>query len=305
MAALKQYLEDKLVDVIKPGSKVYFIDYPLYNNVGDILITKGTEAFFSRYGIQVLGRAGVNNYLFPPIPPDCTLVFQGGGNFGDLHQAHQALREQVVERFPDRRIVVLPQTIHYESTNRLEASAGIFRKHPDLYLFVRDERSFEQAIRFTDKVILSPDMAHELWPIAGVGIPLYRTLYLLRSDCEAAASQSEFSGNAIKDWDRVLDRTDKYLMRYLRQLHKLDRVTGNSWINIYHYWRVYTDRLVNKAVVEFSKYEEIVTSRLHGHILACLMGKPNYLIDNSYGKNYSYYHAWTRIVAYVHKGWRR
>jgi len=302
MASLKQHLEDRLLTAIKPGSKVYFIDYPVYGNVGDILIAKGTEAFFRTYGIKVLGRASMLNYCFPPTAPDCTLVLQGGGNFGDLYQTHQALREQVVARFPDRRVVVLPQTIHFQSGDRLDASAGIFRKHPDLHLFVRDERSRAYAERFTDNVVLCPDMATELWPISSREPPEYPTLYLLRSDCEAAASQPGFSGNNIKDWNTLLGGIDRHLIRYLRKMHKLDRVTGNSVLNVYRYWRIYTDWLVRRVVKEFSRYEEIVTSRLHGHILACLMGKTNYLLDNSYGKNYSYYQAWTRIVPYAHCG---
>ncbi len=302
MAFLKQHLEDRLLTAIKPGSNVYYIDYPVYGNVGDILIAKGTEAFFRKYGIKVLGRASMLNYCFTPTAPDCTLVLQGGGNFGDMYQTHQVLREQVVTRFPDRRVVVLPQTIHFQSAARLDASAGIFRKHPDLHLFVRDERSCAYAERFTDNVVLCPDMATELWPISSVGVPEYPALYLLRSDCEAATSQSGFPGNNIKDWNTMLGRIDNHLIRYLRKLHKLDRKTGNSLLNVYRYWRIYTDWLVYRVVKEFSRYEEIVTSRLHGHILACLMGKTNCLLDNAYGKNYSYYQAWTRIVPYAHWG---
>jgi pyruvyl transferase EpsO len=302
MATLKQHLEEKLLTAIKPGSKVYFIDYPVYGNIGDILIAKGTEAFFRTNGIKVIGRASMLNYCFPPTAPDCTLVLQGGGNFGDLYQTHQVLREQVVARFPDRRVVVLPQTIHFQSSCHLEASAGIFRKHPDLHLFVRDERSCAYGERFTDNVVLCPDMSTELWPISSGETPKYPILYLLRSDSEAAACQPVFSGNNVKDWNTVLGRIDRHLMRYLRKLHKLDRVTGNSVLNPYHCWRIYTDWLVRRVVKEFSRYEEIVTSRLHGHILACLMGKANYMLDNSYGKNYSYYQAWSRFVPYAHWG---
>lgn len=301
MATLKQYLDNKLLEVIKPGSKVYFINYPVYGNIGDILIAKGTEAFFSRYGIKVVGRASVLNYRFPQTEPDCTLVLQGGGNFGDLYQAHQVLRERVVLRFPDRKVVVLPQTIHFESASNLDAAAAIFRTHPDLHLFVRDERSSVHAKQFTDNVILCPDMATELWPISSINPPEYKTLYLLRSDCEAAANQSAFSGNNNKDWDTLLSKVDQHLIRYFRKLHKMDRKTGNLLIKPYQYWRIYTDFLVKKVVKEFSRYEEVVTSRLHGHILACLMGKSNYVLDNSYGKNFSYYQAWTSILPYAHR----
>jgi Exopolysaccharide biosynthesis protein len=37
----------------------------------------------------------------------------------------------------------------------------------------------------------------------------------------------------------------------------------------------------------------VVTDRLHGHILACLMDKKHVVIDNSYGKNSTYMNQWT------------
>ena len=36
----------------------------------------------------------------------------------------------------------------------------------------------------------------------------------------------------------------------------------------------------------------VVSNRLHGHILACLLGLPNLLFDNSYGKCSDYFHTW-------------
>ncbi|MNC49338.1 putative pyruvyl transferase EpsO [compost metagenome] len=58
-------------------------------------------------------------------------------------------------------------------------------------------------------------------------------------------------------------------------------------------WYKYSDYLVGKAIRLFGSYQVIQTSRLHGHILSCLMDKKNILIDNSYGKNSSYYYTWT------------
>ena len=38
----------------------------------------------------------------------------------------------------------------------------------------------------------------------------------------------------------------------------------------------------------------IVTDRLHGHILSLLLGLPNVIMDNNYGKIRSVYETWTR-----------
>jgi pyruvyl transferase EpsO len=51
--------------------------------------------------------------------------------------------------------------------------------------------------------------------------------------------------------------------------------------------------LVRRAVDLFASHDHIVTDRLHGHILACLMNKPSTIVDNSYGKNSSYVSQWT------------
>ncbi len=37
----------------------------------------------------------------------------------------------------------------------------------------------------------------------------------------------------------------------------------------------------------------VVTDRLHGHILAFLLGVPHVLLNNSYGKNRDFYETWT------------
>lgn len=60
----------------------------------------------------------------------------------------------------------------------------------------------------------------------------------------------------------------------------------NLWIN-------YATKLVGEAVDLFSRFEVVTTDRLHAHILSCLMSIPNTVLNNSYGKNYSYVDAWT------------
>jgi pyruvyl transferase EpsO len=43
-----------------------------------------------------------------------------------------------------------------------------------------------------------------------------------------------------------------------------------------------------------SRGQVVVTDRLHGHILSLLMGIPQVLLDNSYGKVKSFYDTWTK-----------
>lgn len=61
MISLKQKLSG-LLDVIPKQSEIIYADYPLYGNVGDLFIMKGTEAFFKEHGIRVRKRWNPDNF---------------------------------------------------------------------------------------------------------------------------------------------------------------------------------------------------------------------------------------------------
>ncbi|MDG0808094.1 polysaccharide pyruvyl transferase family protein [Cohnella rhizosphaerae] len=287
-----------ILNVIPPGSNIYYIDYPVYSNGGDLLIMKGTEAFFRENGIRV--RARYSAFDFPDglsVPKDHILVLQGGGNFGDLYPVHQKLRERVVAGYPNNRVVILPQTIHYKDVREFDRTADILNRHKDVHLFVRDTLSLDMA---KDKfhrcgVYLSPDMAHQLWPIRGGGQPARELLRFMRTDIEKTEGQDglpvEGAGDVL-DWSTLYSRTEH---RSIRAIGKVMRISKGK-LPVGKFWIKYSDRLVSKAVERFAQYRTVQTSRLHGHILSCLMDKPNVLYDNAYGKNGRYYRTWTQGI---------
>ncbi|SFI28313.1 Exopolysaccharide biosynthesis protein EpsI, predicted pyruvyl transferase [Paenibacillus sp. UNC496MF] len=288
-----------ILNVIPPHSKIYYIDYPVHGNGGDLLIMKGTEAFFRDHRIHVQARYSVLD--FPDglaIPKDHILVLHGGGNFGDLYPAHQKLREKIVADYPGHRVVMLPQTIFYKSQAEFDKTAAVFNRHKDLHLYVRDTLSQEMAkARFkTCQVHLSPDMAHQLWPIRAKSAPDKELLCFLRTDIEKTAEQErlEASGKGdYLDWGTLFNTVEHKSIRVFNKMMQ----KGSGKLPLSSFWGKYTDYLVNKAVNRFSNYKTVQTSRLHGHILSCLMDKPNILLDNSYGKNASYYRTWTGGIA--------
>jgi pyruvyl transferase EpsO len=294
MDGLKNRLQ-QILKVIPPHSNIYYIDYPVHGNGGDLLIMKGTEAFFREHHIRVRARYSVLD--FPdklPIPKDHIIVLHGGGNFGDLYPAHQQLREQIVAEYSGHRVVILPQTIFYKNESAFDRTAAILERHPDLHLFVRDTLSLDMAKdKFkTSCVYLSPDMAHQLWPIRSRHVPEKELLYFLRTDIEKTAEQEhlEASGQGdYLDWSTLYSRVEQKSIRVFSGLLR----KGSGRLPVSMIWGKYSDYLVKKAVNRFGHYRTVQTSRLHGHILSCLLNKPNLLIDNSYGKNSCYYHTWT------------
>jgi pyruvyl transferase EpsO len=57
-----QQLSYKLDDIhrtLPMGSRVIYLDIPIYLNVGDLLINYGTDEFFKRSGMSVLAQLSV------------------------------------------------------------------------------------------------------------------------------------------------------------------------------------------------------------------------------------------------------
>lgn len=305
MIELKARLKE-IVPQIKIKSEIIYLDYPFHNNVGDLLIYKGTLLFFQDNGIQVkLCRSEKDlciREIKNQLTSTTTIICHGGGNFGDLYRTHQNLRELVVQNFPKNRIIIMPQTAYFSDEADLEKSAAVFRTHPDVIIYARDSRSFEILKKFSDHVVLMPDMAHQLYgnldfaPNRG-----FKTLYFLRTDCETNAEQrlmGSAEGENSVDWGDLLTKNDLRKTRLLRKLAKIAETHNifflKQWID--RRWRLHTHELTNRFSRVFSSYQEVVTSRMHGHILSCLVNTPNALIDNSYGKNSSYFTQWTSKV---------
>lgn len=292
------------------GSRVIYLDIPVYLNVGDLLINRGTEEFFGRSDISVLARLsvfdlceidlGTHTAILKPnavrlirsLDPTAVIVFQGGGNFGDLYPDLQLLREAVIKEFTERRIVILPQSIHFESPRAQAQAFELMFSHPDIHFFVRDRPSLELLESFSrGRSALMPDMAHALWgtfDARSATTPTKATLYMLRRDGERLQDQ-ETRPQSI-DWDDVITPIEKLGWRMVRKtLHtgvgSFQPIAMSGWYRL-------RDRLIDKAADRFSTHERVETDRLHGMILSTLVSRPVIYHDNSYGKLGRYAGEW-------------
>lgn len=305
MIDLKKQL-NAIVAEIKDKNDVIYLDYPFHHNVGDLLIYAGTLQFFRDNNIKVKLCRSEKDFDLAEIrknlTPNTTILCHGGGNFGDIYFVHQNLREQVVKNFRQNKVIIMPQTAHFSDEKRLAESAAIFRQHPDVVIYSRDTRSFELFKRFTDKVYLMPDMAHQLYGSLKINERKKDdTLYFLRVDCEASADQSAYNlpqETKTFDWVDLITEADQKKIHFLSRVAKVGRKLNSSFIKNYadKAWRAHTFEMANRNAHLFSGYKEVVTSRMHGHILSCLVDTNNMLIDNSYGKNSGYYAQWTQNI---------
>lgn len=280
------------------GRDVHFVDYPIHPNVGDILIMLGTLEFFRKSKVRPSICAPYYAYNENWANNDTVIVFQGGGNFGDLYRGPQQTRERVISKLKGNRIVILPQTIHFEDDDNLDSCARLFREHGDLHIFVRDRKSFEIAKTMTSNAYLVPDMAHHLWgssiTLGKVKCKKIGVLNFKRTDGEKG--KDGFSYDRTLDWPELVGKEVSFSIRAFNFLiKKLHNFGLNKPLLRFEYsiWIFISKILVNKSVRIFSSANEVETDRLHGHILSCLLSLPNTISDNSYGKNSSYSKEWT------------
>ncbi len=287
----------EIIRIIGHGVSIALLDEPVHRNIGDHLIQLGAERFFAKLGDPIIARAHVHSYkrlaLARQLRPDTVLVCAGGGHLGDLYPSHQRLREQLVADFPERRIVILPQSLYFQSADAEARMARAFGAHPDLHLFLRDRDSLQSAEQLgLSNLHLAPDMAHALYPVATTGNAAGGVLRLLRRDEEATGATD--ARDAI-DWPDLVRAGDTLALGLVATGSWISRSLGSPAAAENRLWALLDRRrsaLLRRAVTLLSGYERIVSSRLHGALLGLLLDKQVRLLPSLTGKSAAYYRTW-------------
>jgi pyruvyl transferase EpsO len=284
---LQASIHNCLRDHIRADEPMAILDFPDIRNCGDSAIWLGEMAYLkARYGKRPAYVSRMDDFSAEELEramPSGPIFIHGGGNFGDLWGAHQDFRERVLQLFPNRPIVQFPQSIHYQSPERIEESARAIGRHGNFTLLVRDEESKVFAEKHFDCAVhLCPDMAFAIGPIQPASAE-FPVLAMLRADREKAgdADLSAWPGLPVEDWisesagsvraSKALGAASALLSLKPAEvrLAKLDAAAHNRF---------------RRGIRQISRGRAIVTDRLHVHICSLLIGRPHAVLDNSYGK---------------------
>ncbi len=294
---LNRLIRQSLTPLI-PGDYI-LLDLPYYSNIGDNLIWRGTEDFLKGLSGNSLGRHSSRTFRFRPLPRDSTILLLGGGNFGDIWRSHQEFRLQVIESYPDNHIIILPQTIYYESEATFEEDIRRLNRHDRLTVCVRDHHSAELLKQkgFQRQLLTLPDMAFCIdrdTLLAKKRDISKDTLLLLREDKEAPTGRiignHTHAGIEVRDWPNLIE-TRRAARRYLRS-HTAAQSDA-------YFRTTFLPERIQEGVEFVSQYEKVYSTRLHVAILRLLLGQPVKLLDNSYGKNLSFYNTWLKEAPLV------
>lgn len=279
------------------------LDFPDHANVGDSAIWMGELALFrTLVGTTPAYVSAFNNLdddALRAAVPDGPIFLHGGGNFGDTWNHHQNFREGVIARFPDRRIVQMPQSIHYADETRIAQTARVIAAHPDFTLLVRDEPSFDLARRhFECTVRLCPDSAVAIGATKP-GRASMDVLAMLRTDKEGAGATGAPAADVpVEDW--LID--DGAAIKRVKAAATIGAWTAfNPSTARARSYEAAARHRVERGFRQLSQGRAIVTDRLHVHILSLLLGRPHAVLDNFYGKIGRFMDAFSGGSPLVHR----
>lgn len=301
---LKQLIDKELVPLI--DADYVLLDIPDHDNIGDNMIWEGELVFLKSIPFQKKYECSLTFFEQNKIPDNTIILLHGGGNFGDIYPVVNDFRKNVMKKNLDKRIIIFPQTIHYNSQSNLEKDAEIFNLHNDLVICVRDKKSYKIATEHFPKakVLLLPDMAFCMnFKALRKGInQTGKTLVMDRRDGEKVELNLEEIGEYdLLDWPTFnMTKAERYkkiqtnrrldkIAQFLQKIPLLSSLVDSRYGIKNNQGK---EQYIRQGVEFFNQYDTIYTTRLHGLILGVLMGKDMRVLDNSYGKLTSFVEAW-------------
>lgn len=270
---LSKIRQDKKDKIILMGS-------PEYNNLGDHAIAFATSYFVkhnfkdkSFYEITENEVSFRLNKIKKFITERDIILLQGGGNMGDMYPDQEVIRKKIIKNLKNNKIIIMPQTIYYENKAKLPN----YYYNKNIIFCARESKSYDFFKKnLKQKIILCPDIVMYLINIFNLRIDKKEkkdnaALVCVREDKE-------------KLKDRIsLEDIKKELLNKYEAVNQISTVL-ECGITIQN-----REKELNRLMEEISKYSVFITDRLHGMILATIVGTPcivlptfNYKVTESY-----------------------
>jgi exopolysaccharide biosynthesis predicted pyruvyltransferase EpsI len=298
--AQQALLFDRLGRLLSKGSNVALLDFPNHNNVGDNAIWLGEKAALRKIGVNVKYQCDLFSFsekaLRKRIGNDGIVLLHGGGNLGSVWPEHQKFREKIIRLFPDMKIIQLPQSVHFDEDIHKTRFKEIAGAHHDLHILVRDTASLDILQQLDLKVELCPDMAFALGPVAESNKPVVDLVWLARSDHESVGHNQQNFGITTEKLDWLYGEPGRVYSKFIMKVTvRIRRVLQKSYqrskflrdvVGGMHsgFFDIIAQSRLNRGIRILCRGKVVMTDRLHGHILATLLGKPQVLFDNHYRK---------------------
>ena len=301
-------IRDQIVEDFRPlftnVERIILMDVALHTNMGDSVLWRAAIHLASLYGHSinhVCAASQAANDLYGTMSqfPHCDLaniinlvkdnglvLYHAGGNWGNLYRFVQKYRMKALQVFSynsekpgyNFKVAQLPQTIYYKNEDDVSVDVDDYLMHslhPNLFtLFTRQADSFEFAERHYGSNInkvSTADVAFVLGDLLPIGEPEVDILVLIRTDGELPAEDK-----AEKELTKRLLKRSNVTFAY-QDWHHRPNYTEFSTANP----TILSEVRLNEAVKIISKGRVVITNRMHGSVLATLIGRTLLWVDTT------------------------
>ncbi|MBQ8822000.1 MAG: polysaccharide pyruvyl transferase family protein [Lachnospiraceae bacterium] len=275
---------------------IFILNTPEHGNLGDHALALAEYNMFAEilpeHKIVEIPNFFIKNYSdkrLKSIVKDNTVFLHAGGYLGTIWMNEERAVRKILSIFRSNRIIILPQTITYSNDangqQEKNVSKEYYSKCDDIYIFLRDQRSLNDATCFVGakRAIYAPDMAIGYLPYTSkISSRDSHCLLCMRSDVEKSVDkdtmlsikakiEAKSKDIKIQETDTVVNYNIKKKRREEEVLLKLD---------------------------EFASAKFVVTDRLHGMIFAAITATPCVVLNNANGKVKAVY-EWIKELPFI------
>jgi len=290
LKCIYKYDIEKILSKLKNDKNIIFIGSPLHGNIGDHAISIAENKLLEKTNMNIVEIPGkyYNLYLNKiktKVNKDDVIVITGGGFLGTLWINEEKMVRSILTNFETNKVIIMPQTMYFEDTEygkmELEISKQIYNNHNELYIMLRDKKSYEFCKKHfvNAKLELTPDVVTYL-DYTNPKLERDYVLFCLRHDKEKALNNDTIrdilnyvnaKNVSTKCTDTVVDRRISLSKREEVFFNKLD---------------------------EFKRSKLVITDRLHGMIFAAITSTPCIAFDNLSSKISGVY-EWLNHLNYI------
>lgn len=271
-AVLREYIfSQEVINVWRKKKRtIYILGAPYHNNLGDhaqsYCLENWSKCQFPGYNIKIidslicsLHQYSLLHVIRKKINSQDKIFLHSGYHTTDLYMLEENLQRMVIRLFPEKRIIIFPQTIYYQLEKEQRISSEIYNSHSRLTLMCRDDISYEKAQMIFQKcrLLKYPDIVTSM-----IGQYKYNTerkgiLLCFRNDKESAYSKEQI----------------EKLQKTLQRIDQVELVDTNIDLSVYKIARRRKE-ILESIWSKYASYRLIITDRYHGTIFALIANTP-------------------------------
>ena len=273
----------------KSNNVIWFFGSANYNNIGDLAISEATKLFlkdsFPSYSIYEIRLSDYDSYksvLKKFVKDNQIIILQGGGNLGVNYFSAEENRREILQTFNSNPIFLFPCTIDYGDSiignKEFKKSIKIYNSCKNLTLIAREEKTYEIFKKnYNCRSILAADIvlylkySNNVKRTDKIGI-------CLRNDLENNVENINF--NFINN---------NYSCEYFDNICKQKNISIKL-----------RKKIINEKLNQISKFQLVITDRLHTMIFCYITNTKCIAINNLNGKIKGVYEKWLSNSSYIH-----